>query len=107
MSDRKDLTKGQSESENPNVPSFRHRVGKIALVIGLFLIASLIILGAFASLAAAYTGTSTLNQLYLNIAIPGFLVGLLFMIVGLIAVLLSEGFSKDGLWSMQTGPYIR
>ncbi|MHA2021951.1 MAG: hypothetical protein ACW96N_09570 [Candidatus Thorarchaeota archaeon] len=107
MSDRKDLTERQSESKDHKEPSIRRRLGKTALVIGLFLIASLTILGVFASLAAAYTGMSTLNQFYLNIAIPGFLMGFLLMIIGFIAVFLPEGLSKDGLWSMQVGPYIR
>ena len=107
ISDRKELTEGQSESKGQKEPSFRRRLGKIALVIGLLVVASLITLGVFASLAAAYTGVSTLNQFYLNIAAPGFLIGFLLMIIGLIAALLPEGLSKDGLWSMQVGPYIR
>jgi hypothetical protein len=76
-------------------------------MLGFFLISSLIILGAFTSLAAAHTGDFALNQLYLNVAIPGFLLGFLLMIIGLTAILLPEGFSKDWLWSMQVGPYIR
>ncbi|MFW9889217.1 MAG: hypothetical protein ACFFER_13610 [Candidatus Thorarchaeota archaeon] len=101
------MTERQSESEGHKTPSFRRRVGKIALVLGVFLIVSLIVLGAFVSLAAAYTGDSALNQLYLDIAIPGLLLGFLLMIVGVTSVLLSEGFSKDWLWSMQFGPYLR
>jgi len=102
-----DLTERESESEGHKAPSFRHRVGKIALVLGFFLVALFIILGIFTSLAAAYAGDSTINQLYLNYAIPGFLIGFLLMIIGLIAVFLPKGPSKDWLWSMQFGPYLR
>ncbi|MFW9801974.1 MAG: hypothetical protein ACFFFC_04950 [Candidatus Thorarchaeota archaeon] len=101
------MTERQSESEGHKTPSFRHRVGKLVLVLGFFLIALLIILGAFASLAAAYTGDSTLNHLYLDLAIPGFLIGFLLMIIGLTAVFCQEGPSKDWLWSIQFGPYVR
>lgn len=72
---------------------------------GMFLILSFVILGVCVSLVAAYTGAAGMNQTYLNIAIPGFVMGFLLIMVGLAAVLLPEGFSKDGLWSMKVGPY--
>jgi hypothetical protein len=105
--DRKELTERQSESEQNDIPSFRRRVGKVAVMTGVFLIASLVILGVCVSFVAAFTGSSSLSQGYLNIAIPGFVFGVLLMIVGFAAALLPEGLSKDGLWVMQTGPYIR
>jgi hypothetical protein len=102
---RNTLTERQSEDQS--LTPIRRRVGKVALVTGVFLIASLIILGACVSLVAAYTGAAGLNQTYLDIATPGVVIGLLLMVVGLIAVLLPDGLSKDGLWIIQTGPYIR
>jgi uncharacterized membrane protein len=107
LHNRKDLTERQSESEGHKTPLFRHRVGKLVLVLGFFLISLLIIFGVFTSLAAAYTGDSTLNQLYLDFAIPGFVFGFLLMIIGVTALFWPEGPSKDWLWSMQLGPYLR
>ncbi|MFX1441036.1 MAG: hypothetical protein ACFFFD_12375 [Promethearchaeota archaeon] len=101
------MTERKLESEGHKTPSFRHRVGKLVLVLGFFLIVLLIILGVFTSLAAAYTGDPTLNQLYLNFAIPGFIIGFLLMILGITVVFWSEGPSKDWLWSIKFGPYIR
>jgi hypothetical protein len=85
---RNTLTERQSEDQS--VIPIRRRVGKIALVTGVFLIASLIILGACVSLVAAYTGAAGLNQTYVDIAIPGFGISLLLIIVGLTAVLLPD-----------------
>jgi uncharacterized membrane protein YadS len=104
MHDRKDLTEIKSESEQHNVLSFRRKLGKIALVIGGFLIVSLVILGVCVSYVAAYNGSSILTQDYLNIAIPGFVLGFVLMAIGLIALVLPEGFPRDAIWSMQTGP---
>jgi uncharacterized membrane protein YadS len=105
MLDRNTLTERQSEDQS--VIPIRRRVGKVVLMTGVFLIASLVILGVCVSFVAAYTGSTGLDQGYLNIAIPGFVIGFLLMIVGLTAFLLPEGLSEDGLWIIKTGPYIR
>ena len=87
--------------------SRRQRIGKITLVIGVFIVLSLVILGVCVSLVTAYTGAAGMNQAYLDIAVPGIVIGLLLMMVGLAAVLLPEGLSKDGLWVIKVGPYVR
>jgi uncharacterized membrane protein YadS len=104
---RRDLTERHSEPDNQSATPIRRRAGKVVSIAGVFLIASLVILGVCVSFVAAYTGSIDLSQGYLNIAIPGFVIGFLLVIVGLTAALLPEGLSKDGLWVMQTGPYIR
>jgi len=104
---RKELTERQSESEQHDIPSFRRRAGRVAVMTGVFLITSLVVLGVCVSFVAAFTGSSSLGQAYLNATIPGFVIGVLLMTVGLAAALLPEGLSKDGLWVLQTGPYIR
>jgi hypothetical protein len=57
-----------------------------------------------ASLVSAYGGSTEIFQVFDTIALLGFVFGILFVIAGLMALVLPEGLSKDGVWSLQTGP---
>jgi hypothetical protein len=101
------VTEGESDSKVGNETSFRRRVGKIVFVAGILLISIMITLGTLASLAAAYTGSVNMIHSFSDLVLFGLGIGLMLSIVGLVAMLLPEGPSKDWLWSMKTGPYIR
>ena len=65
----------------------------------------MITFGVLASLVSADSGSTDLVHAYYTLAVPVFVFGLLFVVSGLLAILLPEGLSQDGTWSMQTGPY--
>jgi hypothetical protein len=94
-------TEGQSE-----VP-LRRRIGKIVLAVGLSVIVLVIVLGIFTSLVSAYEGSTELVRQYDVLARPIFVFGILLVMSGLVAILLPEGLSQDGVWILKTGPYVR
>ncbi|MHA2066570.1 MAG: hypothetical protein ACXABY_19535 [Candidatus Thorarchaeota archaeon] len=103
--DRKTLAEAQLESENQKTAPLRWRVGKTLLVTGLFLIAAMIILGVYMSHIAAYVGSTTFPQFYSDFMLPGLVIGFLLAAIGFAAITSSPGnLSKDGVWSLQTGP---
>ena len=95
----------ESLTEEPRDIPLKRRIGKIVLAAGIFVIVSVIILGLLASLGSMYGWSSELVQLYDLIAFPVFVFGILFVVAGLLAILLPQGLSKEGTWSLQTGPY--
>ena len=86
-------------------PSRKRLLGKIALGVGLCLISFVIIFGMLASLVSAESGSTDLILMYDTLAPPLLVFGFLFMVSGLLAIILPAGMSKDGTWSLQTGPY--
>jgi len=99
------MTEPQSKPDREMV-SARRRIGKIMFLIGLIVVgmtvASLVILSA-----AAYGGYDVQLTSYSNIMTPIIVVGFLILLVGLALAVLPEGPSKDGLWVLKTGPYIK
>ncbi len=85
----------------------RRRIGKAGLVLGLLTIVIVIVLGLLTSWVSAQNGSIELLRAYEIIAVPALIIGIILLLGGLVAILLPEGLSKDGLWSMQTGPYLR
>jgi len=94
----------ESQIEDSRRISLKRRVGRIGLAIGLLLIGFVIILGLLASAVSAYDGSVELVQVYNTLAVPIFVFGIFFVLGGLLAILLPEGMTKDGTWSLQTGP---
>jgi hypothetical protein len=82
----------------------RKRIGKIAVVLGSIAIASVIVLGKLTTIVTAYDDSTDLLHLYDTIAVPILIFGILFVVSGLLAILLPEGLTKVGIWSLQTGP---
>lgn len=95
----------ESLTEEPIDIPLKRRIGKIVLAAGIFVIVSFIILGLLSSLGSMYGWSSELVRVYNLVAFPVFIFGILFMLAGLFAILLPQGLSKDGTWSLQTGPY--
>jgi hypothetical protein len=94
----------ESSVEEPRKVTLKRRLGKIGLVLGFVLMGSVIIFGLLTSLVSAYGGSIQLVQTYNTLAAPIFVFGILLAISGLLALYLPEGMSKDGTWSLQTGP---
>ena len=94
----------ESQIEEPTEVSLRRRLGKIGLVLGLVLVSSVIVFGLLTSIVSAYGGSIQLVQTYNTLAAPIFVFGLLLAISGVLALIIPEGMSKDGTWSLQTGP---
>ena len=92
------------KTEELRKASPRRRFGKIILVLGLVLASSVIVFGLLTSLVSAYGGSAQFIQTFNTLAAPIFVFGVLLAISGLLALILPEGMSKDGTWSLQTGP---
>ena len=99
------MSEPQAEGQRDIPP--KRRIGKIVLAVGLFVIVVVIVLGLLTSLVSAYGSSTELVRLYDAIAGPGLVIGILFVMGGLLAILLPEGLSQDGVWILKTGPYIR
>jgi len=96
-----------TNEEETKKTSMKRRIGKVGLVLGLLVIVIVIVLGLLTSWVSAHNGSTELSHAYEIIAGPALICGILLFLAGLVALLLPEGLSKDGLWSMQTGPYLR
>jgi uncharacterized integral membrane protein len=99
------MTETQAEGQR-NIQQ-RRLIGKIGLAIGIFLIVFVIVLGLFVSVVSANDGSTELAHIYDVIARPILVFGMLFVISGLLAIVLPEGLSQDGIWILKTGPYTR
>ena len=99
------MTETQAEGQR-NIQQ-RRLIGKIGLAIGILLVVFVIILGLFVSVVSANDGSTELHSLYDAIARPVLVFGMLLVISGLLAIVLPEGLSQDGVWILKTGPYIR
>ncbi len=81
------------------------RVGRILFILGVTIVVSGIVLGLSVVLVAAYTGSLVIVSIYGGYAIPALLSGILLIVIGLIALILPGGFSKDAVWAMRIGPF--
>ncbi|MFW9770433.1 MAG: hypothetical protein ACFFF9_01450 [Candidatus Thorarchaeota archaeon] len=97
-----------TEVEEEEQVSLKRSVGKIVLAVGIILLFLVIIFGTLTSLVSAYYGPTESARAYVQfntIATPVFIFGVLLVVAGLIAILLPEGQSQDGVWIMQLGPF--
>ena len=81
------------------------RVGRILFISGVAIVVGVIVLGFSVVLVAAYTGSLVIVSIYGGYAIPALLSGILLIVIGLIALILPGGFSKDVVWAMKIGPF--
>jgi len=81
------------------------RVGRILFILGVTIVVSGIVLGLSVVLVVAYTGSLAIVSNYGGYAILALLFGILLIVAGLIALVLPDGFPKDAVWSMKTGPF--
>ena len=85
----------------------KRKIGKIGLAMGILLIVLVIVLVVLTSVVSAYDGSTELRSFYDAIARPVLVFGMLLVISGLVALILPEGLSQDGVWILKTGPYQR
>ena len=85
----------------------RRLVGRILFWIGVIVIGAVIVLGVAVISVSALAGSNTLAVDYGNSAPPFLLIGILIMIIGLMMALFPDGFSRDGLWVLKLGPFLR
>jgi hypothetical protein len=99
------MTEPQAEGQREVL--LRRRFGKIVLAVGLFIIFLVIVLGILTSLVSAYEGSTELVRQYDVLARPIIVFSIILVLSGLVAILLPEGLSQDGIWILKTGPYVR
>ncbi|MCK4794995.1 MAG: hypothetical protein KAV87_65305 [Desulfobacteraceae bacterium] len=81
------------------------RIGRFLFISGVAIVIGVIVLGLSVVLVAAYTGSLVIVSIYGGYAIPALLSGILLIVIGLIALILPGGFSKDVVWAMKIGPF--
>ncbi len=82
----------------------RRRGAKNLLAVGLVAIAVVFLL-SLADSVWAMAGHPEMLQDSEGLVVPMFLIGLLFVVVGLLAYILPTGYSKETLWAWKTGPF--
>lgn len=92
------------EDVETNQQSRRKRIGRIVLMMGLALVVIVITSSILISVVAAYSGIEIPLASFEFLQFILVVSGILMVLVGLAAVLLPEGPSKDGLWVMKMGP---
>jgi len=95
------------QSEEKSVVSLRRRVGRAVFWFGVVILGIMTVLAVVVLSAAAISGSAFPITDYGNIAIPLFLLGIAAIIVGFVMALLPDGFSRNGLSIIKTGPYLR
>jgi hypothetical protein len=90
-----ELTKPKSETDS----RMRNRIGRIIFWMGIIFLISNVLVTAAISWIAPQTNFSAINSLALF--------GILLIFVGVQFVYATGEFSKDGLWALQTGPYVK
>ena len=85
----------------------RQLIGRILFWIGVIVIGAVIVLGVVVISVSALTGSNTLAVGYGHSATPFLIIGILILLVGLMMALFPDGFSKDGLWVLKLGPFVR
>jgi uncharacterized membrane protein HdeD (DUF308 family) len=91
------------EQEQNLLPQF---VGKIVMWIGIAIILFVFITGMYLSLAA-YTSHFVQYTSEGSKLTPLLLTGIVLILFGVAAILYPTGPSKDGVWVLMTGPYVR
>jgi hypothetical protein len=86
-------------------PSRRKRAGRVVFFIGLALLAVIIVFSLSVSIVSSYSGAEIPIANYSSITLLIFVLGLLLILAGLIAAILPEGPSKDGIWVMKMSPF--
>ena len=94
----------QQEEIEVTYPSRRKRIGRAVFLLGIALIVIGLVSSFLISIVSAYSGPvlPVVNFAYVLFLLV--ICGIMLMIAGIAAVLLPEGLSKDGVWSMETGP---
>ncbi len=90
-----DLTKPKSETDS----RMRNRIGRIIFWMGIIFLISNVLVTFAISRIAPQTNFSAINSLALF--------GIVLIFVGVLIVYATGEFSKDGLWALQTGPFVK
>ncbi len=93
-----DLTKPKSETDSMSKP-LRNRIGRFIFWMGIIFLISNVLVTAAISWIAPQTNFSAINSLALF--------GIVLIFVGVLIVYATGEFSKDGLWALQTGPFVK
>ena len=95
-----DLTKPMSETDSRTKP-LRTRIGRIIFWMGIIFLISGMLCTSVISLIVA--------GVEFNYSAPNALAlfGIVLIFVGVLIVYSTSEFSKDGLWALQTGPFVK
>jgi hypothetical protein len=88
-------------------PSRRKMIGRMVFFIGLSLLLVVIVFSLSVSIVSSYSGTQIPASNYSSIIPLLFILGLILIVAGLTAIILPDGLSRDGVWAMKLGPFIR
>ena len=94
----------ETNTGSPAQPRLK-RAGRILFISGIAIVIGGIVLGLSVVLVAAYTGSLIIVSNYGGYAVLALLFGVFLIVIGLIALILPGGFSKDAVWAMKIGPF--
>jgi protein-S-isoprenylcysteine O-methyltransferase Ste14 len=93
-------------SERQTMKSSQRILRQIAQWVVLSVVIFVFITVLYLSLAASM-GHSFQIPSFESLQTPAILTGIVLLIVGFVYALYSSGASKDGAWTIMTGPYVR
>jgi hypothetical protein len=94
-----------SESIQPQKVRRRKRIGKLILYIGITLFVSTLILELGVMLVYAYNGVSNLMYAANDFALLAVPISLMLVLIGIVLILIPDGFTSDGIWILNVGPF--
>ena len=97
----------QTESKEDNSEEPEHRRVKYVIIFGVLFVTISLLLTMGVTLVDAYSGLPGSSQFIHDFAYFTLVVGLIMIALGLISLTFSELLSKDGLWIIKTGPYVK
>ena len=96
-----------NEEAETTRPSRRRMVGCMTFFIGLSLLLVVIVFSLSVSVVSSYSGTQIPTSNYSSIITLILILGLILIVAGLTAIILPDGLSRDGVWAMKLGPFVR
>ena len=94
--------KSEQKVENSSRKIIQQVVQWIVVSVALFVFITVLYLSLAASMGHSFQIPS-----FESLQTPAILTGIVLLLVGFVYALYSSGASKDGAWTIMTGPYVR
>lgn len=89
----------------PQKQSTRKRYGRAVFYLGLSILLVVFILSLSMLIVSSYSGVETSISGFSPFALLFTVIGILLIIAGIVAIILPEGLTNDGVWIMKLGPF--
>ena len=99
------MTSSQEESTIEK-QSRKKRLGRAALYLGLSIILVVFVFSLSMSIVSSYSGVEIPVSSYSYLSSLITVIGIMLIIAGIVAIILPDGPSRDGVWVMKLGPLV-